>query len=81
MVYVFGDEARLIHPRHERYEIAAEAVPENALLEAPRAKPSSGGVTPGSGTQYFEAPRQPDDPGIDTATDTDLDGEDAGRAA
>ncbi|WP_300553014.1 heme biosynthesis HemY N-terminal domain-containing protein [Maricaulis sp.] len=81
MVYVFGDEARLIHPRYERYESAAEAVPETALLEAPRAKPASGGVTPGSGTQYFEAPRQPDDPGIETDGDDELNGEDAGRAA
>lgn len=81
MVYVFGDEARLIHPRYERYESAAEAVPETALLEAPRAKPASGGVTPGSGTQYFEAPRQPDDPGIETDGEDALNGEGAGRAA
>ncbi len=37
MVFAWGDEARLIHPRHERYEIAAEAVPEAMLLEAPKA--------------------------------------------
>ena len=68
MVYVFGDEARLIHPRYERYEMAAEAVPENALLEAPHKKSNKiseiGGVTPGKGTAYYEAERQPDDPGV-----------------
>lgn len=63
MVYVFGEGGRLIHPRYERFESAAGAVPETALLEAPRPKPSQGGVTPGTGTQYFEASRQPDDPG------------------
>ncbi|MGY6532800.1 heme biosynthesis HemY N-terminal domain-containing protein [Glycocaulis sp.] len=36
MVYAWGDEHRLIHPRHERFEIAAEAVPERMLLEAPQ---------------------------------------------
>jgi len=76
MVYVFGDEGRLIHPRYERHEGAAGAVPETALLEAPRPKPASGGVTPGKGTSYFEAPRQPDDPGPAAEDD-----EDAGRAA
>jgi HemY protein len=58
MVYVYGDEGRLIHPRYERYERNAEAVPETALLEAPQkraaAKPAA----------YFEAPRPPDDPGV-----------------
>ncbi|MBR9825158.1 MAG: heme biosynthesis protein HemY [Alphaproteobacteria bacterium] len=77
MVYVFGDEGRLIHPRHERFEIAAGAVPETALLEAPRPRPATGGVTPGHGRSYFTAPRQPDDPGIDADSDDD----DAGRAA
>ncbi len=59
MVYSWGDEARLIHPRHERYEIAAEAVPETALLEAP--KPVK---TPAPApAAYFESGRAPDDPG------------------
>lgn len=76
MVYVFGDEGRLTHPRYERFEGAAGAVPETALLEAPRRKPAPGGVTPGHGTSYFEPPRQPDDPGTDGDDDTD-----SGRAA
>jgi len=60
MVYAWGDEARLIHPRHERYEIAAEAVPETALLEAP--KPAR---TPAPEPKtYFEPGRAPDDPGV-----------------
>ncbi len=52
MVFAFGDEAELIHPRHERYEIAAEAVPETALLAAPgkrkttRSEPDAAGRTP-----------------------------------
>lgn len=50
MVYAYGDEGRLIHPRYERFEIAAEAVPERMLLEAPKARlkkaaPTSGGET------------------------------------
>lgn len=38
MVFAWGDEARLIHPRYERFEDLAEAVPETALLEAPAPK-------------------------------------------
>lgn len=38
MVFAWGDEARLIHPRYERFEDLAEAVPETALLEAPSAR-------------------------------------------
>lgn len=79
MVYVYGDEARLIHPRHERYEGAADAVPETALLEAPRPKPVTGGVTPGTGTAFYDAPRQPDDPGVGDETPSGDD--DEGRAA
>lgn len=71
MVFVFGDEARLIHPRYERFESNAEAVPETALLEAPSEKTETGGVTPGSGTAYYEQTRQPDDPGVaDDKADT-----------
>lgn len=79
MVYVYGDEGRLIHPRHERYEGAAGAVPETALLEAPRPQPARGGITPGTGTAFFDAPRQPDDPGVGEARSDGPD--DEGRAA
>lgn len=72
MVYVFGDEGRLIHPRHERYENTAEAVPETALLEAPRPPRSTQNITPGTGTAFAETPRQPDDPGTpETEDDAD----------
>ena len=69
MVYIYGDEGRLIHPRYERYERNAEAVPETALLEAPHKR------GPAKPAAYFEAPRPPDDPGVDD------DDEDSGRAA
>lgn len=36
LVYAWGDEERLIHPRHERFEMIAEAIPDRLLLEAPR---------------------------------------------
>ncbi|MGP1275227.1 MAG: heme biosynthesis protein HemY [Caulobacterales bacterium] len=36
LVYAWGDEDRLIHPRHERFEMIAEALPDRILLEAPR---------------------------------------------
>lgn len=38
MVEVWGREARLIHPRHERYEIPAAAAPEAILIEGPKAR-------------------------------------------
>lgn len=49
MVFAWGDEARLIHPRYERFESLAEAVPETALLEAPspRRAPSPAASEPG----------------------------------
>ncbi len=61
MVYVFGDENRLTHPRYERFERAAGAVPETALLDAPRpVRPASSRTT-----SFAEAtPRMPDDPGV-----------------
>tara|TARA_R110002072_G_scaffold232039_3_gene389391 strand:+ start:2032 stop:3486 length:1455 start_codon:yes stop_codon:yes gene_type:complete len=68
MVYVYGDEGRLIHPRYERYERNVEAVPETALLEAPHKR------GPAKPAAYFEAPRPPDDPGVDEED------EDMGRA-
>lgn len=79
MVYVYGEEGRLIHPRHERFEGAAEAVPETALLEAPKPARNGSGITPGSGTAYVETARQPDDPGI-TETGEDDSGP-SGQAA
>ncbi|MCW5724264.1 MAG: heme biosynthesis protein HemY [Maricaulaceae bacterium] len=63
MVYAYGDEGRLVHPRHERFEIAAEAVPETALLEAPRTKPKPKAEVPSERT-FYETPRPPDDPGV-----------------
>lgn len=65
MVYAYGDEGRLTHPRYERFEIAAGAVPENALLEAPKPVRKTGAQP-----EYFDAPRPPDDPGIDEDEDT-----------
>lgn len=79
MVYVYGEEGRLIHPRYERHESAAESVPETALLEAPRPAGGGTGITPGSGTAYVETARQPDDPGIGEAADSEDDN--SGQAA
>lgn len=63
MVYVFGDENRLTHPRYERFERIAEAVPETALLESPRPKRSAASRAAAS---FAEAhPRMPDDPGVE----------------
>lgn len=61
MVYVFGDENRLTHPRYERYERAAGAVPETALLDAPRPVKAASSRS----TRFVDAPpRMPDDPGV-----------------
>ena len=61
MVYVFGDENRLTHPRYERYERAAGAVPETALLDAPRPVNAAGSST----ASFADTPvRMPDDPGV-----------------
>ncbi|WP_291845561.1 heme biosynthesis HemY N-terminal domain-containing protein [Maricaulis sp.] len=71
MVYVYGDENRLTHPRYERYERAAGAVPETALLDAPRPVRAAGSRT----TSFADTPvRMPDDPGV-----TDEDEADSGR--
>ncbi|WP_421789631.1 heme biosynthesis protein HemY [Hyphobacterium sp.] len=59
MVYVYGDEGRLTHPRYERFELAAGAVPENALLEAPKPARKAG-----ESPDFYDAPRPPDDPGV-----------------
>ena len=57
MVFVYGDEDRLIHPRYERFESVAGAVPETALLDAPRRRAAAQPVE-------SVAVRQPDDPGV-----------------
>lgn len=41
MVQAWGRERRLIHPRHERFEIPAAAAPDSALLEPPRTRPAA----------------------------------------
>ncbi len=71
MVEAWGREARLIHPRHERYEIPAAAAPEAALIEgpkpksAPEAKPVSVPEGDKSDASFYEPSRAPDDPGVD----------------
>ena len=64
MVDAWGRESRLIHPRHERYEIAAAAAPDSALLEAP-AKPRAAKPGDSAATDSYQAPRAPDDPGVE----------------
>lgn len=73
MVYVFGDENRLIHPRYERFEGAIEAVPETALLDAPKKAPRF--VEPAQTVDPSDLPRLPDDPGVPGEDEED------GRAA
>ena len=73
MVYTFGDESRLLHPRYERFEVAREAVPETALLEAPRATRSRKTTGPKGEASYYDAPRPPDDPGVGSDDDDDDD--------
>lgn len=75
MVYAFGDEGRLTHPRYERFERYAEAVPENALLEAPRPRAAAASRT-GRAPDFAAASRMPDDPGVPEDED-----EEAGSAA
>ena len=72
MVYVFGDEGRLIHPRYERFELAAGAVPETALLDAPKPRPTVVSADPAPASRKTprrrasaEPARQPDDPGVE----------------
>jgi HemY protein len=66
MVEVWGHEARLIHPRHERYEIPAAAAPEAALLEGPKPKARASAAAEGdkTDTSFYEPGRAPDDPGV-----------------
>ena len=74
MVKAWGEEARLIHPRHERYEIPAAAAPEAILIEGPKPRPGGpdAGSEPGdeegadkAEPSYYEPTRAPDDPGVD----------------
>ncbi len=73
MVEVWGREARLIHPRHERYEIPAAAAPESILIEGPKAGPGAKTETKSdsgadkTAPSYYEPSRAPDDPGVDQA--------------
>ena len=69
MVYVFGDEGRLTHPRYERFERYAEAVPENALIEAPRPKAAAASRARQAPAYADTTPRMPDDPGVDSDDD------------
>ncbi|MCC5995082.1 MAG: heme biosynthesis protein HemY, partial [Oceanicaulis sp.] len=64
MVDAWGREERLIHPRHERFEIAAAAAPDTALLEGPQ---DAGAAKPGdtAAPDSYQAPRAPDDPGVE----------------
>ena len=67
MAETWSREARLIHPRHERFESPAAAAPESALLEAPR-KPAAGPRSSGedkSAPSYYHPRPAPDDPGVD----------------
>ncbi|MHA6287757.1 heme biosynthesis HemY N-terminal domain-containing protein [Maricaulis sp. CAU 1757] len=63
MVYVYGDEQRLTHPRYERFENYAGAVPETALLEAPRPTTAAASRV-GQSPSFVSSPRPPDDPGV-----------------
>lgn len=58
LVYAWGDEERLIHPRHERFEMIAEAIPDRLLLEAPRApaKDAAAKESTASGTNTESGP-------------------------
>lgn len=58
LVYAWGDEERLIHPRHERFEMIAEAIPHRLLLEAPRgpAKDATAKESTTSGTNTESGP-------------------------
>ena len=71
MVEAWGREARLIHPRHERYEIPAAAAPEAALIEGPKPKARPSSVVEGdkSEASFYEPSRAPDDPGVDGEDD------------
>lgn len=68
MVESWGREAKLIHPRHERYEIAAAAAPESVLIEGPSRRSAPASPAQGddkSAASFYEPVRAPDDPGVD----------------
>ena len=77
MVDSWGRESRLIHPRHERFEIPAAAAPDSVLLEGP-ARPAAPAAASRSdsvsaektgdktGPSFYEPNRAPDDPGVET---------------
>jgi HemY protein len=68
LVDAWGREARLIHPRHERFEIAAAAAPDSVLIAGP-ARPAPGeGDKPAAA--FYEPLHAPDDPGVDEGDDT-----------
>jgi len=68
MVESWGRDAVLIHPRHERYEIAAAAAPETALIAARPTKHSSEGDK--AAPSFYEPGPVPDDPGVTDPKDT-----------
>jgi len=75
MVYVYGDEKRLTHPRYERYERTAGAVPETTLLESPRPRRTAAARA----ASFADTPaRMPDDPGV---PEEEEDSGDTGEAA
>ena len=70
--WIWGRHAVLIHPRHERYEIAAAAAPEAMLIEArPTANDASkrSAGEDKSGPSFYVPGPAPDDPG---ASDGDI---------
>lgn len=72
MVEAWGLEARLIHPRHERFEIPAAAAPEAALIEGPKPKSSSSTAAEKGDkaeASFYEPTRAPDDPGVESKDD------------
>ena len=75
MVYAYGDEKRLTHPRYERYERTAGAVPETTLLESPRPRRTAAARA----ASFADTPaRMPDDPGV---PEEEEDSGDTGEAA
>ena len=66
MVDSWGRDAVLIHPRHERYEVAAAAAPETVLIDArPTAERSAKRSEAGDkqGPNFYVPGPAPDDPG------------------
>ena len=69
MVQSWGEDSVLIHPRHERYEIAAAAAPETALI-SDQSRPTDSSKRSEEGDKavpsFYEPGPAPDDPGVDT---------------